>query len=356
MIKLRSMKIHLLGVGATTLLLMGCGGETKETAQIIRPVKVATVSTLQSSSKSYSGIVTAEQFSNLTFKVSGTIIDMKVDEGQNLKTNQLIARLDPRDLDLQLEAARATYQTAKSKIERNERLLARQAISQQEFEMARAEYTNAKAKFENAQNTLADTKLTAPFAGFIEKKYVENYQKVQAGEPIVKLVNPNIFNIRFTVPESGVKLLQSMTSMKVSFETIKGKQFNARVKEYIDASPDGSGIPVTAVIDDPAFEDYKNLVSTGFSCSVTITTPGPVGEQPAIAIPVSAVFGDVASKDQSVWVYNAATKTVSRKPVSLGQLLSDNLVEVKSGLAGGEVIVAAGVNHVYEGQQVNILE
>lgn len=348
-------KIHYFSLGMI-LLLVGCGGETKETGKITRPVKVTTVSSLASSSKSYSGIVVAEQFSNLTFKVSGTIIEMKVDEGQNLQPRQVIAVLDPRDLDLQLEAAHATYQTAKSKIERNERLLAKQAISQQEFEMARAEYTNAKAKFENAQNTLADTKLTAPFAGFVEKKYVENYQKIQAGEPIVKLVNPNIINIRFTVPESGVNLLQSMTSMQVEFETLKGKRFNAKVKEFIDASPDGSGIPVTAVIDDETFAAYKGLVSTGFSCSVIITTPGPTGNEAAIAIPVNAVFGDVNSGSRSVWVYNASTKSISRKSVELGQLLNDKQVEVKSGLSVGEVIVAAGVNNVYEGQQVNILE
>jgi membrane fusion protein, multidrug efflux system len=349
-------KILHLCFGCLMLFLVGCKSETKDIAAITRPVKVSTVEALASSSKSFSGIIVAEQFSNLTFKVSGTIMEMKVDEGQNLKKSQVIAVLDPRDINLQLEAARAAYQTAKSKFERNERLLGKQAISQQEFEMARVEYTNAKAKFENAENTLSDSRLTAPFNGFIEKRYVENYQKVQAGEPIVKLVNLDVFNIRFTVPESSVTLLHSMTSMHVEFETIKGKRFNAKVKEYIDASPDGSGIPVTVVIDDDSFAAYKSMVSTGFSCTVTITTPGPAGNQQVIAIPVNAVFSDVHSGSQSVWMYNQATKTVSRKPVELGQLISNNLVEVKAGLSGGEVIVTAGVNHIYEGQKVSILE
>ncbi|MHC1775598.1 MAG: efflux RND transporter periplasmic adaptor subunit [Lentimicrobium sp.] len=350
------MKIYLTGLGIIALFLFGCGGETKEPAKIVRPVKVAKVTSVSSSSKSYSGIVIAEQLSNLTFKVSGTIIEMKVDEGQNLRPGQLIAVLDPRDLELQLEAARASYQTAKSKIERNERLLAKQAISQQEFEMARAEYTNAKAKFENAENTLSDTKLLAPFAGFVEKKHVENYQKIQAGEPIIKLVNPNLVNVKFTLPESGINLLRSMTSMQVEFETLKGKKFEAKVKEYVDASPDGSGIPVTVVITDPTFSEFKNQVSTGFSCSITINTPGPSGENQVIAIPVNAVFGDVKTNQKSVWIYNASSKTVSRKSIELGQLLSNKDVEVKSGLTGGETIVVAGVNNIYEGEQVNILE
>mgnify|MGYP002228945450 CR=1 FL=1 len=67
--------------------------------------------------------------------------------------------------------------------------LSKQAISKQEYESTEASYSNAKAAFEYAQNTLNQTKLRAPFDGFIQKKYVENYQKVQAGQGIVCLIN-----------------------------------------------------------------------------------------------------------------------------------------------------------------------
>lgn len=226
----------------------------------------------------------------------------------------------------------------------------------QEFEIAKAEFTNSKAKFENAKNMLSDTRLTAPFSGFIEKKFVENYQKVQAGEPVVKLVNPELINVRFTLPETGVDQIRNENTIEVAFEAVKGKKFNARIKEVVGASPDGSGIPVTLVIDDEKFEEHKNLVSAGFSCSVTITRPGKAGEKPVLVIPVASMFGNIQAEGQSVWLFDKGTGTIVRRNVEVGQLVSNDKVEVLAGLAEGDLIVAAGVNNIYEGQPVTILE
>ena len=90
--------------------------------------------------------------------------------------------LDSLVTKLDYDAKRASFQKASSQMQRAEKLLAKNAISMQEFETTQASYTNAKSAFENAQNTLNDTKLRAPFDGFIQKKYVENYQRVQPGQ------------------------------------------------------------------------------------------------------------------------------------------------------------------------------
>jgi membrane fusion protein, multidrug efflux system len=330
----------------------GRGGDQKK--EIIRPVKLLTVEPVTSVSKSFTGIIEADELSDLTFKVSGTINEFFVSEGQKLTKNQVIASLDPRDMVLQLETARTTYLTAKSKLERNERLLARQAISKQDFESAQAEYTRARASFENAENALGDTRLRAPFEGFVEKKYVENYQKIQAGERIVRLVNPSMLNIKFMLPESNVKLLRENNTLLVEFEAIKGERFKAKIKEFVNASPDGSGIPVTAIIDDSGFVDKKSLISPGFTCTVIINTAAE--DESGIAIPLNAVFKDTESGLESVWIYNNETGTINKRGVKLGALVNSNMVLVGSGLKPGDRILAAGVNNVFEGERVNILE
>ena len=53
-----------------------------------------------------------------------------------------------------------------------------QAISRQDYEIAEANFVKAKSAYETSESTLSDTKLRAPFDGFVEQKYVENYQKV----------------------------------------------------------------------------------------------------------------------------------------------------------------------------------
>ncbi len=337
-------------------LVSSCGKSKEQKKEVIRPVKLLKVEPLSSISKSFTGIIEADELSDLTFKVSGTLNEFYVASGEKLKKNQVIAALDTRDMVLQLETARTTYLTAKSKLERNERLLARQAISKQDFESAQAEYTKAKASFENAQNALGDTKLKAPFDGFVEKKYVDNYQKIQAGEKIVRLVNPARLNIKFMLPESNIKLLRESSKLEVEFEAIKGQKFSGKITEFVSASSDGSGIPVTAVITDPGFEKLQSLVSPGFTCTVTLITDSETDSPTGIAVPLSAVFNDSETGEESVWIYIKESGTVSRKQVKLGALVNNNMVLIDSGLSTGDMILAAGVFNVYEGEKVNVLE
>lgn len=119
--------------------------------------------------KSYSGVVSPDQFSDLAFKMSGPLVAMNVLEGQRVKKGQVVAEIDPTDYKLDYDAKRASFQKAASQMQRAEKLLAKNAISMQEFETTQASYTNAKSAFEDAQNTLNDTKLRAPFDGFIQK-------------------------------------------------------------------------------------------------------------------------------------------------------------------------------------------
>ena len=147
-----------------------------------RPVKLAEVTSLNLVEKSFSGVVSPDQFSDLAFKMSGPLISLKVDEGQKVRTGQVVAEIDPQDFKWEYEAKKASFQTAEAQLQRAKKLLSKQAISKQEYETTEASYSNAKAAFEYAQNQLEQTKLRAPFDGFIQKKYVENYQKVQAGD------------------------------------------------------------------------------------------------------------------------------------------------------------------------------
>ncbi len=348
------MKSNLIKLLAITLLATACGQKTDVAKEIVRPVKLETVQAYGTFSKDYTGIVNAEQFSSLTFKVAGPLVAMNVEEGQKLKKGEIIAAIDTRDYELQLDANKAAYLTAKSQMERLERLRAIEAVSQQDYEIAQANYTKARSAYNNALNNLADTKLTAPFNGFVEKKFVENYQKVQPGEPIVKLVDPSRLSIKFTLPESEMNMMSTMERIEVSFDNEKTIAYNAKIKEIVDASPDGSGIPVTALIDDPRFDAGSKKVAPGFSCIVKIHHRSESGK--LFVVPITAVFKDLKTGQQSVWIYDETMKTVKQRNVEPGKLIDMDKITILSGLSEGERIVIAGVFNLYEGQKVNILE
>ena len=161
-----------------TLIVTSCGQKKGEDIPLVRPVKTATVSSQSVILKDFSGMVEAVEYVKLAFRVSGQIIDLPVVEGQRVRKGQLIAAIDPRDISLQYAADKAAYETAAAQVERNKRLLGRQAISLQEYEISVANYQKAKSAYELSTNNMRDTKLLAPFDGSIEKRLVENYQRV----------------------------------------------------------------------------------------------------------------------------------------------------------------------------------
>ena len=208
---------------AALILLTACGQKKEDSVTTVRPVKTARVESRSEIRKDFSGIVEAVDYVKLAFRVSGQIINLPVVEGQRVKKGQLIAAIDPRDLALQYAADKSAYETAAAQVERNKRLLARQAISVQEYEISLANFQKAKSEYELSSNNMRDTRLTAPFDGSIEKRLVENYQRVNSGEGIVQLVNTKKLRIKFTIPDAYLYLLRSKDQrFRVEFDTYRG--------------------------------------------------------------------------------------------------------------------------------------
>ncbi|MDE6452050.1 MAG: efflux RND transporter periplasmic adaptor subunit [Odoribacter sp.] len=348
------MKQKWVGIAGICLVLgLSCGGNKEEFQSIVRPVHIVKVVPLGAMQRIYTGVVSAEEYGKLAFKVAGPLVEMNVDAGQKVRKGTVIAAVDPLDYRLRHDADKAAYITAKSQRERNRRLLAMQAISKQEYEMAEAAFAQAQAAYETSADMLANTRLKAPFDGFVEEKYVENYQKVQPGEPVVKLVNPDKLEVHFIFPETNVRLIREAMQVAVEFDTYKGKWFKAEVKAFVDASPGGSGIPVRLAIADTAFNREMYAVYPGFSCKVKLCMTHHTGD--GYSVPLSAVFKDVGTNETSVWLYDTTEETVKRQPVVTEQLFGADRVQITSGLKADDIIVVAGANFITQGQKVSVL-
>ena len=137
---------------AAAILLAGCGQKKETTTTTARPVKTTIVESRSIIRKDFSGIVEAVEYVKLAFRVNGQIIQLPVIEGQKVKKGQLIAAIDPRDIALQYAATKSAYETASAQVERNKRLLSRQAISVQEYEISLANFQKAKSEYELSAN------------------------------------------------------------------------------------------------------------------------------------------------------------------------------------------------------------
>lgn len=314
-----------------------------------RPVKVVQVKALGTIDRQYTGVVEATEFSVLAFKISGTLTELNVEEGQKVKQGHLIARINPYDYQQQYNAAASNYKAAKSIYERNERLLKANATATQNVEIAQADYIRASSAVDIARSTMDYTRLLSPFDGIIVKKYVANHEEVMVGQSIVKLVNPDNIEISFVLPETNVELLKMPKTIYVEFDSQKGKLFTSDIKEYIYSS-NGFGIPITLKINDKEFLSYRDNVFPGFSCKVTFRIQNTISDN--FIIPASALFQE--GDNEFVWIVDPRSSTVKKQPVTT--LRFDQEALVKTGLHSDNIIVTAGVQALKDNQKVTLLQ
>ena len=239
----------------------------------------------------------------------------------------------------------------RSQQQRMQRLLEHEAVSRQEAEAAATRYAQARSTYENTLDLLKDTRLKAPFAGVVERKYVDNFERVQAGQPILRLVNPVTSTVQFTLPENALPLLRdSSTRFTVAFDNYRGAAIPARLKEYVETSSDASGFPVSLTLENPDPARYR--ISPGMSCTITMQSVDPVPD--AVSLPVSAIFAP-AEGGTYVWIVTGDGHVV-RREVTLGELYGRDRVVVDSGVEPGERVVTAGVYQLRQGERVRILK
>ena len=335
---------------ATVLVACGCGRRGAVPDATVRPVKVTTASGAGMIDKDFAGLATPDDVVNLAFKLPGQVLDIPVKQGEEVPKGALLAELDPRDIRLQVDADRSAYAEARSQMQRMQRLLAHEAVSRQEAEAAETRYAQARSKYENSLDMLQQTRLKAPFAGVIEDKYVDNFERVQAGQSILRLVGPRTTTVKFTLPESSLAMLRdTAVRFRVEFDNYRGVQFPAVLKEWAKTSSDASGFPVSLTL--TGVDTARYDISPGMSCTITMQTADPVPD--AVSLPVSAIYAP-AGGGTFVWVVGSDDR-VERRTVTLGELYGRNRVVVDNGVEPGERVVTAGVYQLQPGERVRIL-
>ncbi|MEG1648723.1 MAG: efflux RND transporter periplasmic adaptor subunit [Rikenellaceae bacterium] len=321
-----------------------------------RPVKLYNVESLGYINKSYAAVVESAEQTSLAFQMGGEIIKLTVEAGDVVRKGQFIASVDPIDYSLQVDAAKAQYVTAEAEVERYKRLLEKDAVSQQQYEAARATYVSRKSAYENSLQTLQNTQIYAPFTGIVERKFVDNYQRVQPAAPVIKIINPDSLEVTFTISTSDAKLIASpLVEYSVEFDNYPGLKFKAKLKRYIDVSVDGEGFPMIVSITDPTFSPKSYDIKAGYTCSVLARIDNPMAND-IVAVPLTAIYASKSGNDSSVWIYDEKSATVNLKSVELGELFSSDMVAVKSGLSLGEKVVIGGIYQLSEGQKVEVLK
>ena len=332
------------------LFVVACHGGGARPNRAVQPVKCVVAKPLNAVTRDFAALSIADDAVNLAFKLSGRVVDLPIAKGMYVSEGMLLARLDSRNEELQLSAAKATYDEALSRLKRAERLLAHNAISEQEVESLRSGVAQAEAAYENAESMLADTRIIAPFGGVVEYVAVDTYQRVASGETILRLVKPESNTVGFTAPESLIPVLSLPTThFSVLFDAYPNTPFNAVIKSYARTSSDALGFPVSLRLTD--VDRTRYTISPGMTCVAMVTVKED--DARAVALPLTAIYAPIGSYD-SVWVVGSDGR-VERRRVTLGALTGDSDVVVESGVSAGERVVVAGVYKLSEGEHVRVI-
>ena len=332
------------------LLIVACHGGGERQADALQPVKCVVAKPLYVVNRDFAALSTADDAVNLAFKLSGRVVDVPVAKGMSVSEGQLLARLDSRDVELQLSATKAAYEESLSRLRRAERLLAHDAISEQEVESLRNAVAQTLAAYENAEQALQETRITAPFSGVVEYVAVDTYQRVASGETILRLVKPESNTVSFTAPESLLSALSLPTThYKVLFDAYPDTYFDATIKSFARTSSDALGFPVSLRLIDVDHTRYR--ISPGMTCLALVS----VEERDinAVTLPLTAIYAPVGSYD-SVWVVGD-DGCVERRTVTVGEPIWSSEVVVLEGVKPGEMVVAAGVYKLTDGEKVKVM-
>ena len=179
--------------------LSGCQQKDKAARQPEMTVRVAQAVLLKEQTpKEFSFIAKPFRTSELSFRVGGPISNFEVYAGNYYRKGEVIATIDDRDFLIRKEQTQAVYDQAKAEFERIGALYEKNNISASTYEKAKAEYTSAKTAFQTAANELNDTRLVAPFDGYVGEVFIEKYQEVKATQPIISFID--LDQLKLTLP------------------------------------------------------------------------------------------------------------------------------------------------------------
>lgn len=344
--------------------LLACDRAAEETVESpLRPVRIAVVSNNgEVRERTFSGVSQSTQESRMSFKVAGTVTELPVQVGDQIKKGDLIASLNASSYELQVqqaeasrEQARANKRNADANYKRVKGLYGNSNASRNDLDVARANAESAAAQVRSASKSLeiaqlnrSYTRLSATADCSVVSLDVEINENVSAGGQIAKINCGGGLEIRVGIPESLITQFERDMSAKIRFNAIPGRVFSGKISEVGVSSQIGSATFPLAI----ELEEFDATVRAGMAAEVSFAFANRQSD--AYVIPTAAVIND----ERGVFVYIAIpaeenTAKISRRPVETGELL-ENGIQITAGLKEGDRVVTAGTSFIRE-QQIVLL-
>lgn len=355
--------LSFMALAAAGLLVTGCS-EPPKSVVVTKPVFVTTVAPpVSAQARTFTSVVRARIESDVAFRAGGKVIERFVEMGDRVKAGQMLARLDPTDYRLsvqaaadQVQAATVDAQQAASDEARFGRLLVDGSVGAADHERQKARADAAAARLDQAKRQLELSRnregyatLVAPYAGVVTAIRFEQGQVVPEGQPVVTLAREGEHEVVVDLPEDWVGRARSLTATAspwaeptVTWRMVLRElspQANAQGRTYrarFAASP----------------ESRAQVSALPLGSTVQLTLSSPQTVPATISLPASALLK--GSGPAGVWALNDLGSGLVFTPVQVISV-DESTVQV-TGLATGLRVVTVGAQKLDAGTVVRAIE
>ena len=272
----------------------------------------------------------------------GTIHQLMFDLGDHVTEGQVMAKTDPKLLQLELQKATSAANKLRNDLTTYTELFAGNAATKEKVNEVNQEYQDALNQVAQAKRNLSELTIKAPTSGTISTKLVEKGVYVASGAEIATIVNLSKAKVRVNLTESEVYMVSKGQPVKITTDVYAGKVFNG-VISFISPQADAThNYPVEIMVENIE----RSILRSGTFVYADFSKRT---KQTMLFIPREALTESV--KNASVYVVE--NNVVRQKKIETG-VESAGKIQVVSGLDAGEIVVTSGQINLREGSKVSI--
>jgi RND family efflux transporter MFP subunit len=311
-------------------------------------IKLAKVQTLDYSAPVVSsGLISTETESKLSFKIGGILTKIYVKEGESVTQGQLLASLDPTEIDAQVAQAKNNLEKAQRDLDRGKRLLKDSAATLEQIQNLTTAFQVADEGYRIISFNRQFATIRANTSGKVIKKFVNEGELIGAGTPVL-IVNSSAQNewiVKVGLPDVDWVRVKKGDPAKITTDAYPNEIMNGELNVINEGAEAFSGLYQAEVKIKPG---NKKLAS-GLFARVEII---PSSTKKLQAIPIEAIV-EGQGKNAFVFVVNEDKKSVRKLPVVVAYL-EKKTAYVSAGLDSVNEVIAAGSAFLIENSIVKI--
>ena len=274
-------------------------------------------------------------------RISGTVIKVEVNEGDNVTKGQVIARIDPDDFRIAVDSARANYELASANYDRFASLFEQEIIAEAEMDNARAQIKTTKAILENAELMLSRCAIKAPISGVIRRLDATEGLLLSVSDPVAEILQVDRVKAVVGIPESDVALVRDIEEVDLTIQALDNMKIVGR-NHFLAGSPE-SGARLYRL--ELAIDNKDNQIMPGMFFRAQIVKR--VIED-TVAVPLFTVI----KREDQQFVFVEENGVAKQLPVQLG-IIEDWRVQITRGLSQGSRVIVEGHRDIDHGHKLN---